>query len=216
MVSDTIKLILDSHIIHTERSQDFYKFLERSDSSDYEFLIQFSGAPRKLGRHLLTYTPQEEHFLKSLTPSLYKLTAGNLGRVLLALKRKKKSVLHEILLRGDDFEKACILMTLPFRDDAVDFHFDAVNACRTNSLDTYKAIAIDNPYPSRFFSDSEFNQMVLKVTFLDLAFERIYGLEQRYNSDLGRSLRFLYDERVSAGRTLPNTCLVFMQKKKLI
>ena len=41
------------------------------------------------------------------------------------------------------------------------------------------AIAINNPYPSRFFTEPEFNQMVLKVTFLGLAFDQIS--EERFD-----------------------------------
>lgn len=216
MLTHTLKSILLAHIPATGRAKAFYDFLEAPAATDYDFLLQLSGAPRKLGRQVLPYSEDQMAQLRGLDPALHEISAGNLGRVLLAIICPNPSALHELLLRGDDFEKACVLMALPFRDDAADFHLDAVNVCRTNSLDTYRAIAIDNPYPSRFFTEPEFNQLALKVTFLGLPFDRIYDLEKRYNPELGKSLRFLYDERTSAGRTLPDACLKFMQEKNLL
>jgi hypothetical protein len=216
MTSDLIKAILLEQIPPVGRATAFYDFLNQAKVTDYDFLLQLSGAPRKLGRQTPQYTEVQLKQLNEFEPALGELTAGNLGRVLLAITCPNPSALHEVLLRGDDFEKAAVLIALPFRSDANDFHLDVVNVCRTNSLDTYRAIAIDNPYPSRYFTDPEFNQLVLKVTFLGLEFERIAHLEKRYNPELGKSLRFLYDERTAAGRTLPDTCLQFMKEKNLI
>jgi hypothetical protein len=216
MTTDIIKAILLEQIPSQGRATAFYDFLNQTQVTDYDFLLQLSGAPRKLGRQVLPYTAEQLKQLNEFEPTLGELTAGNLGRVLLAIRCPNPSALHEVLLRGDDFEKAAVLTALSFRKDAADYHLDVVNVCRTNSLDTYQAIAINNPYPSRYFTDPEFNQMVLKVTFLGLAFEQIFDLEKRFNPELGKSLRFLYDERTSAGRTLPEACLTFMKEKNLI
>ena len=155
-----------------------------------EFLIQFSGVPRKLGRYTPGYTPVDREQLIKLAPALAELSVGNLGRVLLA-SQAKQEFLKEILLRGDDFEKASVLLAINFRDDGANFHMDAVNVCRTNSLDTYKALALNNPYPSTYFTDPEFIQVVLKVLFMGLSFDKIYGLETRCNQKTYRSRSIL-------------------------
>ena len=93
---------------------------------------------------------------------------------------------------------------------------DAVNVCRTNSLDTYKALAINNPYPSTHFTDAEFVQVVLKVLFLGLPFDKIYGLEKRCNNKLIEAVLFFYTERTAAGRKIPEVCLNFLKEKKAL
>ena len=213
---DRIRNILFSHCSNQNRAKLYFDFFEQDDFSKNEFLIQFAGVPRKLGRQILNYNPEEKAFLSSLSPALDDLSAGNLGRFLLAAQKADTDTTKEILLRGDDFEKVCALKALSYRPDAAEFHLDVVNVCRTNSIDTYQALAIDNPYPSQYFTDPEFNQLVLKVTFLGLAFEKIYHLEERCNQDLLDSLLFLYQERTAAGRHLPDACINFLKEKNIL
>ncbi len=79
----------------------------------------------------------------------------------------------------------------------------ALDVGRTNSLEVLAALTLDNPYPACFYSEVEFNQMVLKALFLGLAIERISGIEQRANPDLTRMGESYVVEREEAGRSVP-------------
>jgi hypothetical protein len=216
MKIDIIKTILLRHVPKSGRALAFYDFLESTDFESKDFLIQFSGVPRKLGRQIPAYNNDELHQLDELAPALALLSAGNLGRVLLASKLATKSDLEELLLRGDDFEKATALLALNFREDGKDLHNDVVNVCRTNSLDTYKALAINNPYPADNFTEAEFIQLTLKVLFMGLPFDKIVGLEKRCNEKLVEAVLFFYSERTAAKRTVPDVCINFLKEKNAL
>ncbi|MDD7983618.1 EboA domain-containing protein [Lentisphaera marina] len=216
MKIDILKNILLRHAPRQGRTAGFYDFLESTDFQSKEFLIQFSGVPRKLGRQIPDYDDEETQQLNELAPALALLSIGNLGRVLLASKLASRSDLQELLLRGDDFEKATSLLALNFRDDGKELHNDVVNVCRTNSLDTYKALAINNPYPSEHFTEAEFIQLTLKVLFMGLPFDKIYGLEKRCNDKLIEAVLFFYTERTAAKRTVPDVCINFLKEKNAL
>ena len=78
-----------------------------------------------------------------------------------------------------------------------------IDACRTNILPQFEAVACDNPYPSLYFPERNFNQVVLKALFNGVRLERIVGLSARANAELARMARDYADERTAAGRTVP-------------
>ncbi|WDE96035.1 EboA domain-containing protein [Lentisphaera profundi] len=211
-----IKSILLIHAPKQGRALAYYDFLETVNPSQKDFLIQFSGVPRKLGRHTPDYTDQEILQLNELAPALALLSIGNLGRVLLAANLASTEDIQEVLLRGDDFEKAAVLLALNFRDDGKQLHLDVVNVCRTNSLDTYKALALNNPYPANNFTEDEFIQLTLKVLFMGLPFDQIHGLEKRCNQKLIEAVLFFYTERTAAKRIVPDICINFLKEKNAL
>ena len=216
MNTDTIKTILLKYAPSQGRATAFYDFLNSSELSAKDFLIQFAGVPRKLGRQIPQYTEEEIQQLDELAPALALLSIGNLGRVLLASTKARTEDIQELLLRGDDFEKATCLLALNFREDSKELHLDVVNVCRTNSLDTYKALALNNPYPANHFTEAEFIQLTLKVLFMGMPFDKIYGLEQRCNDKLIEAVLFFYTERTAAKRTVPDICINFLKEKKAL
>ncbi|MEW6321528.1 MAG: EboA domain-containing protein [Acidobacteriota bacterium] len=78
-----------------------------------------------------------------------------------------------------------------------------IDACRTNILPLFEAVACENPYPARYFPERNFNQMVLKAMFNGVALSRIVGLPERRNADLARMARDYAAERRAAGRSVP-------------
>jgi hypothetical protein len=78
-----------------------------------------------------------------------------------------------------------------------------VDACRTNILPLFEAIACDNPYPASHFPERNFNQMVLKALFNNVALVRILGLADRANPELARMASDYAAERRAAGRSVP-------------
>lgn len=78
-----------------------------------------------------------------------------------------------------------------------------IDACRTNILPLFTAVACENPYPARYFPERNFNQMVLKALFNGVALARIDGLAARANAELARMATDYAAERRAAGRSIP-------------
>jgi hypothetical protein len=78
-----------------------------------------------------------------------------------------------------------------------------IDACRTNILPVFEAVACGNPYPRRYFPERNFNQMVMKALFNGVRLERIVGLAARANAELARMATDFAAERRAAGRPVP-------------
>ena len=105
--------------------------------------------------------------------------------------------------RGDSREqqswlKSTAILPLPDR-----FLRTVIDACRTNILPLFEAVACENPYPARYFPERNFNQLVLKALFNGVALSRIVGLPSRLNAELTRMAGDYADERRAAGRAVP-------------
>jgi hypothetical protein len=105
--------------------------------------------------------------------------------------------------RGDAREQQSWLRALSLLPAPERFLRHAIDACRTNIIPLFESMACENPYPSRFFPERNFNQMVLKSLFNSIALTRIVGLPQRLNAELSRMAGDYAAERRAAGRTVP-------------
>jgi hypothetical protein len=79
----------------------------------------------------------------------------------------------------------------------------AGQGCRTNMRTVFEAVACDSPYPSRYFDDVAWRQLVIKSVFIDVPLWRVEGLDERLSPELARMALDLADERRSAGRPVP-------------
>jgi hypothetical protein len=113
------------------------------------------------------------------------------------------AVVETLYRTSDNGERVALLGALGALPDADRFIATAVSACRTNVTSVFEAIACDNPYPARHFSDEAFNQMVMKTLFLGVPVARIEGLRARVNAELGRMVADYASERRAAGRSVP-------------
>jgi hypothetical protein len=104
---------------------------------------------------------------------------------------------------GDSRERRAILRALMLAPQPPALTTLAVSACRTSVQPVFEAIACENPFPSVHFSESAFNQMVLKAFFVGIAVERIVGLDHRRNDELSRMASDYAAERRAAGRSVP-------------
>jgi hypothetical protein len=135
---------------------------------------------------------------------------GVTGRVALLLtatqlqpRAQQFAYLRQLFLRGDAHEQAAVLRSLILLPDPARFVDLAVEACRTNVIDVFAAIACENAFPARHLPEPNFNQMVLKAIFLGLDTGRIVGLRSRATADLKRMVGDFASERRAAGRTVP-------------
>jgi hypothetical protein len=138
-------------------------------------------------------------------------TLEDAGRLLLLLTR------HELLKddtafesdaiacfeQGDTREQQSWMRTVAWLPGSERYLPVVIDTCRTNILPLFQAVACENPYPARHFPERNFNQMVLKALFNDVALARIRGLEERRNPELARMATDYAAERRAAGRSVP-------------
>ncbi|XYH99679.1 EboA domain-containing protein [Sorangium sp. So ce1128] len=132
---------------------------------------------------------------------------GRVTMITLVSRRLPGPELEQLLgvcyQQGDGRERQALLRALPLLNEAERFVSLAVDACRTNEVPVFEAIACENPYPAAYFPDLNFNQMVLKAMFMGVALARIVGLARRRSGELARMAEDFASERRAAGRSVP-------------
>lgn len=170
-----------------------------------------TAAPRHAGRAALSLTAAESAQLAALDPdlTLSAWTIDDAARAVLLLAAAEgnpagfPALAEGCYAQGDAREQQSWLRALPLLPDPGRFTTTAIDACRTNIVPLFESIACENPFPSRFFPERNFNQLVLKGLFNGIAMTRITGLEARLNPELSRMAGDYVRERRAAGRAVP-------------
>ena len=172
----------------------------------------YTAAPRRSGRQPLGLSGLERQELAAAAPSVVfdRWTREDAARAALLLAFAERAAADDFAAtaiecyeRGDSREQQSWLTALPLLPHAERFLAVAIDACRTNIVPQFEAIACDNPYPARYFPQPNFNQLVLKSMFVGLALDRIVGLGDRLNPELSRMALDYAAERRAAGRSVP-------------
>lgn len=109
----------------------------------------------------------------------------------------KVSNIMEVADTGEleTFLKFLVLLPSP-----EDYRNVAVDALRTNIATVFDAIALNNPFPGRYFNDAQWNQMYLKAAFMQRELSLIMDVDKRANRDLVRIISDYAHERWAASR----------------
>jgi hypothetical protein len=176
-------------------------------------LIAYTRA-RRLGRERLVLNADEQGDAQRLQADLQldRWTREDAGRAVLLLTRAAAAsdpgqfvqAATECYERGDSSEQQSWLKSIAVLPEPERLLPVVIDACRTNILPLFEAVACENPYPARYFPDRNFNQMVLKALFNRVALSRIVGLAGRLNADLTRMAADYAAERRAAGRDVPS------------
>jgi hypothetical protein len=170
------------------------------------FHVAFSAAGRQLGKQLIT-DDQADAIRRAglLAPRLAVDECGRAALLLSVIDRVPDPVqlVRDLVRRGEVRERCAVLHVLAVLPDPERYREIAVDACRTNVLDVFCAIACDNAYPARHFRDPELHQMILKALFVGAPLRRIDGLAARRTPELVRMVEAYASERRAAGRPVP-------------
>ena len=130
------------------------------------------------------------------------------GRLLLLMQwldhyssQEQVDKLKSIYRMVDENEKQVIAKGFALLDKegaAVDL---ATSIGRTNNINLFAAIALNNPYPSAFYDERAFNQLVLKALFMGLDISAMQGLQQHLSPTLSLLCIDLVKENLAAVRS---------------
>lgn len=107
-----------------------------------------------------------------------------------------------IIQVADTGELETFLKFLILLPNPEDYKAAAVEALRTNIGIIFNAIAYNNPYPSMFFNDQQWNQMYLKTVFMQGDLSAVSNIDKRANKDLTRIISDYAHERWAASRDI--------------
>ena len=172
----------------------------------------YAGAGRRVGKEALALDAGEKLLAREMDDELifdhWGADEAARALLLLSLDHLPAEEFMGIAVRayelGDSREQTSWLRAAILLPNSERFLATAVDACRTNILSLFEAIACENPYPARYFPDANFNQLLMKCLFNGLAIARVVGLGRRLNTELSRMANDYVDEREAAGREVPS------------
>jgi hypothetical protein len=187
--------------------------LARPAGSPQPLLDAYARAPLTVGRAPLSLDAASLGRLREAAPGIgfERWTQDDAARALLLMARRAQGrtgqpFVDEALAcfeHGDAREQQSWLRAIALWPEGAAFLPSAIDACRTNIVPVFEALACENPYPAAHFPDRNLNQVVLKAMFNGIALARIAGLGRRLNAELSRMARDYAAERTAAGRPVP-------------
>ena len=119
--------------------------------------------------------------------------------------KQHRALITKAYQAGDEHERTAILKGFSLLDPEGKLVEMSIHCGRTNSHRLFSAIALLNPYAARHYSNSAFNQLVLKALFMGLDIRQITSLDQRRNRALNAMCLDYIEELQSAGRVIPES-----------
>jgi hypothetical protein len=186
--------------------QALHKVRAKGEATD-AFLIMWSGAGRRLGQALL-FGPTEDEKRLPFFPDGW--GADEFGRTLLLqaalaarLPEAHTALVNELFTTGDLRERRGVLRALPHLPAPERFVAVGIEAVRNNAIPVIEAIACENAFPARHFSQEAFNQLVLKCLLCEVPLARVVELPRRVTPELRRMVESYASERRAAGQPVP-------------
>jgi hypothetical protein len=176
------------------------------------FFTTFSKVPRYTGKRNLDLTAQDLQaackLRKNWFPSHWNVEQVARTLLVLALpsddSQKYLQILEQLFIAADVGELVALYQALPLSPYPEKLKKRAAEGVRSNMTAVFNAIALQNPYPSEYFDNLPWNQMVLKALFVGSSLNLIHGLDDRMNPELKRMLSDYADERMAASRSVPS------------
>ena len=170
----------------------------------------FALMGRKLGKGGLDLTAEEEavatRCIEGWMPGAWSL--ADAGRILLLSGLPDTAPdfaprFVALCQTAEVAEAVSLYRGLPLYPAAESLEPQVGEGLRSNMRSVFEAIAHNNPYPRRIFSEHRWNHMVLKAIFVGSRLAPIQGLDERANAELARIMLDFVHERRAAGREVP-------------
>jgi len=178
----------------------------KASSSPSPFFLAFSRASRYFNKEGVSWVEPASGLLpEGVDPGAWDCLQVARMYLVLQLPAKQEawlSIQQQMFETGDMYEQQALYAALPLFPNAGGLLPRAIEGCRTNMSVVFDAIALRNPYPSRFFPEANWNQLVLKAIFMQRPLYLIQGLDQRRNPSLAAMTRDFAHERWAAGRAV--------------
>jgi hypothetical protein len=181
----------------------------REAHSDRALYLALGSVARRLGKEPLHLQPADiseaETARPGWRPQHWSMDAA--ARVLLLLSddvtaERFAARLDTVCKTAEMGELIAYFQGLPLYPDPARLVARAAEGLRTNIAAVFSAIAHHNPYPAEFFTEPQWNQMVLKALFIGVPLHPIEGLDARANAQLARMLIDYARERAAAHRPI--------------
>jgi hypothetical protein len=179
---------------------------------DVRFAALIALASRHAGRASLSPGPAEleaaERALEGWNPERWNRLEALRAALLLSRSDLAEEscalAVEQVFQFADEGEQCAFYRALALLPEPQRFLWRAGEGCRSNMRSVFEAVALDTPYPARFFEDLAWRQVVIKALFVGAPLWRLWGLDQRLSPELARMALDLADERRSAGRPVPH------------
>jgi hypothetical protein len=178
----------------------------KSATSPNSFFLAFSRASRFFKKEAISGKGGSTMpFPEGVDPTAW--DSLQVARIYLVLqlpfqKEAWQAILQQLFETGDLYEQQALYAALPLFPNPEALLPRAIEGCRTNMSLVFDAIALRNPYPSRFFPEANWNQLVLKAIFMQRPLYLIQGLDHRRNAALAAMATDFAHERWAAGRAV--------------
>ncbi|MFC0263564.1 EboA domain-containing protein [Fontibacter flavus] len=184
---------------------------EISDSTkSMKLFLAFGKASRYFDKSTLQVSEAQakeaEKIRKGFTPSAWDKLQTARTILILSFPQQDEGLwfktINQLFETGDMQELKSLYAALPiypFQDKLTD---RAVEGLRSNMTLVFDAVALDNPYPSEYFDERAWNQMLLKAVFMQRPLFLIQHADQRANENLASILIDFAHERWAAGRNV--------------
>jgi hypothetical protein len=176
--------------------------------SERAFYTAFSSISRRVGKQPLTTADGvlAEAICPGWNPSQWSVDLAARSLLLLSLPQAENGQLsdlfHKLQGSADIAEAIALQQTLPLLPYGDRYRDCALEGCRSQITSVFNAIALSNPYPAQHFDQLTWNQMILKVIFVESPLNSVWGMGERVNAELSRMLTDYVHERQAAGRSV--------------
>lgn len=148
-------------------------------------------------------------------------SVGMLARLLLLLVTlentadQREALIREIYRLGGNNEKYLLARGLSILDSEGLLLDMALDMGRTNDNYLLSALVQHNAYPAMFYSEEQFNRLILKALFYDLDISQAINLDKRINTRLVGLCQDFIDEKNDAGRDFTESIFIITKGKRI-
>lgn len=177
------------------------------DGTPSKFFLAFSQASRYFKKEKLDVSIDDidtaNQLVTGFQPECWDQLQTARTVLMLSYPKEKDSwfaAMNQLFETADMNEHQALFGALPLMPFQEELIPRAIDGLRTNISLVFDAIALNNPFPAKYFPEANWNQMVLKGIFMQRPLFKIQGLEERRNSALASIARDFAHERWAAGR----------------